>query len=82
MEYKNSPHIIFGPQYEKLGEGVWVVGSRCLRCQSPIGEEITLALGPPYHGLLHERCAPYFHYSRQYPHQKPLESYSTLQLEQ
>lgn len=44
----------------------------CVWCRNTIEERAAYAVGAPYHGLLHLRCAPYFPFDGRYPHQMPM----------
>lgn len=53
---------------------VRVARARCLVCEETCTTNFR-ALGAPYHGLVHERCAPLFEYNGIYPHPLPLSQY-------
>jgi len=55
---------------------VLVITPTCGHCHKTLGDECAIALGAPYHCLLHEYCAPLFNYeNRRWVHQKPLSAY-------
>lgn len=46
-----------------------VMSTRCLHCQAYLQpNETFIALGGPYHGALHEGCAPFYSYPLAWPH--------------
>lgn len=56
---------------------VRVVSSRCLHCNNHIVGDIQhFALGPPYCGVLHLACAPFYAYPAVWPHPKPAIGFS------
>jgi hypothetical protein len=55
---------------------MYVVHADCFVCKCKLGDEIVLALGSPFHCLLHEKCAPHFDYeTRRWPHHRPMVAY-------
>lgn len=46
----------------------------CAHCRSPV-TRYGIAIGEPYHALLHRDCLARFDYSRPWPHPEPLASY-------
>jgi hypothetical protein len=50
----------------------------CLVCKCPLQEDQPLlAFGLPYMITLHENCAPFFPFSKGWPHPMPLDFYSS-----
>lgn len=68
--------VIRGADGSPLCTAIAVVTAPCLQCKETVSvDTLCYALGRPYHGLLHVKCAPYFTYTGHYPHIKPLASY-------
>lgn len=53
---------------------VHVMNAQCVHCREPVHSH-SIALGWPYCGLLHVRCAPLFDYRTTWPHANPAISY-------
>lgn len=46
-------------------------GSRCLHCRRRVSRRRqTIAIGAPYHGVLHIQCAPLYQFQGVWPHQE------------
>lgn len=55
-----------------------VMGNECIHCRQPCnGHYRFMALGPPYCGMLHTHCAPFYTYSGSWPHPHPAVTYGT-----
>lgn len=68
--------VIRGSQNEVLSPWTAVFSSRCLYCKRKQGDgEVMFALPDPYNGLLHQKCAPFYSYDGNWPHEFPLVSY-------
>lgn len=76
MDVDEVPFRVRGRHNEVLGEGIWVVGKRCMHCGASIGERLCLALAKPYYGLLHSDCVPHFNYNRTWSHPRPIMAYA------
>ncbi len=49
----------------------------CIHCKGILREEsLVWSLGSPYHALVHESCAPFFDFSKGWPHALPYQYYA------
>jgi hypothetical protein len=56
-----------------------IANGDCKHCGKPIeNNSIVIAVGDPYSMLLHERCAPYYDYSKLFPHDKPIQFFRKI----
>lgn len=55
---------------------VHVMNGQCVHCKEFVRSH-AIALGYPYCGLLHARCAHLFDYTLMWPHEKPAVSYGS-----
>lgn len=69
---------IKGKNDETLTHGIVVADVACCHCHLQILPEHGkfIAIDEPYNALLHWKCAPLFSYSGEWPHNKPLVSYT------
>lgn len=77
MSIPNKPiSLILDKHNQPYCDAVFVVVSVCAHCKQPFSDEVAIALGAPFHCLVHETCAPYFNYlEKKWAHAKPLSSY-------
>lgn len=56
---------------------IHVMNNTCLVCDKPCKTNF-IALGAPYLGCCHYKCAPFFNFNGDYPHQLPVSEYKKL----
>lgn len=55
-----------------------IMETKCVHCHKDITikDALCYALGPPFYGLIHKDCAPFYHYHlRQWPHSQNYDYY-------
>lgn len=56
-----------------------IASSTCKHCGKPIEQDsLIIAVSEPYSMIIHEKCAPYYDYSKVFPHDKPLQFYRKI----
>ena len=62
-----------------LAEYAQVMNTVCIRCKLQVtpSDGMFMALGAPYHGVLHRWCAPFYVFNGAWPHPMPAQCYST-----
>lgn len=57
-------------------QNFFIIGCNCPCCEEDFkAGEVIMALGQPFHCLVHNRCKYIFPYHKGWPHKEPLDSY-------